>query len=138
VERGPKGTKFGLKITHPDFMAGKLLILSADSAVEQRSWEQSLNDCSRVTLENAMLGDQMIEKQRTEMITGQENTEATARLKTLQDEALRLKLESEEKIRLLDTSGTLLEAARSADVRIGAARAPLLRASLGPQSAASH
>ena len=121
VERGPKGAKFGIKVTHPDFLSGKLLVLAAESASEQTSWEKALNDCSRVTLENAMLGDHMIEKQRTEMITGQENAEATERLKALQEEALRLKLESEEKIRLLDTSGTLLEQARTADVSGGVA-----------------
>lgn len=48
VERGPKGFKFGLRITHPDFYAGKMLILAAESLDEQKAWLETLNDCSRV------------------------------------------------------------------------------------------
>jgi hypothetical protein len=121
VARGPNGKKFGLKITHPDFMAGKMLILAAETEADQKAWEQALNDCSRVTLENAMLGDAHIEKLRSEGSGGAEggsgSSEVSARLKQLQDEAMRMKLESEEKIRLLDQSGSLLEQAKSADVR---------------------
>jgi hypothetical protein len=118
--RGPSKGKFGLKITHPDFMAGKMLILAAEKEDDQKAWEQALTDCSRVTLENAMLGDAHIEKLRSEGADGAAggaSSEASARLKQLQDEAMRMKLESEEKIRLLDQSGSLLEQAKSADVR---------------------
>ena len=122
IARGPSKGKFGLKITHPDFMPGKMLILAAEKEDDQKAWEQALTDCSRVTLENAMLGDAHIEKLRSEGADGAAggaSSEASARLKQLQDEAMRMKLESEEKIRLLDQSGSLLEQAKSADVRQG-------------------
>ncbi|RYG52626.1 hypothetical protein EON67_00755 [archaeon] len=49
VERGPKGlTSWGLRITHPDFYTGKLLILAAESEAEQKAWLEALTDCSRV------------------------------------------------------------------------------------------
>lgn len=48
VERGPKGMKFGLRITHPDFYAGRMLVLAAESADEQKAWLDTLSDCSRV------------------------------------------------------------------------------------------
>lgn len=48
VERGPKGSKFGLKISHPDFVAGRFLVLAAEKEEEQKAWEKALNDCSRV------------------------------------------------------------------------------------------
>ena len=64
VERGPKGGKFGIKITHPDFYTGRALILSAETAESQAQWVAALNDCARVTMENALLGDSMIEKLR--------------------------------------------------------------------------
>jgi hypothetical protein len=48
VERGPKGSKFGLKITHPDFYAGRQLILAADKEDDQEAWLKAINDCSRV------------------------------------------------------------------------------------------
>lgn len=48
VERGPKGAKFGLKITSPDFYPGRMLILATDKEDDQKGWLQTLNDCSRV------------------------------------------------------------------------------------------
>ena len=48
MERGPKGVKFGLKITHPDFTAGRQLILAAEKEEQQKEWLKALNDCSRV------------------------------------------------------------------------------------------
>ena len=48
IERGPKGNKFGIKVTHPDFSAGRALILAAESADAQKSWLTTLQDCSRV------------------------------------------------------------------------------------------
>jgi hypothetical protein len=48
VERGPKGSKSGLQITHPDFYEGRMLILSAESAEDQEAWFVALNNCSRV------------------------------------------------------------------------------------------
>jgi len=48
VDRGPKAARFGLRITHPDFYAGRMLILAAESADEQKAWLETLNDCSRV------------------------------------------------------------------------------------------
>ncbi len=48
IERGPRGTKFGLKVTHPDFTAGRALVLAADKEESQKLWLQTLNDCSRV------------------------------------------------------------------------------------------
>ena len=51
VERGPKGNKFGLKVTHPDFHAGRALILAAETADGQKQWKETLEDCSRVCVE---------------------------------------------------------------------------------------
>lgn len=48
MDRGPKAARFGLRITHPDFYAGRMLILAAESADEQKAWLETLNDCSRV------------------------------------------------------------------------------------------
>lgn len=48
VERGPKGGKFGLRITHPDFYAGRELILAQETAADQDAWLVALNNCSRV------------------------------------------------------------------------------------------
>jgi hypothetical protein len=48
VDRGPKAYKYGLRITHPDFIAGRMLILAAETADEQKAWLESLTDCSRV------------------------------------------------------------------------------------------
>lgn len=36
VDRGPKGIRFGLRITHPDFFAGRLLILAAENEADQK------------------------------------------------------------------------------------------------------
>ncbi len=118
LQRGPQGGKFGLKISHPDFAAGKMLVLAAEKEEDQRGWEKAINDCSRVTMENALLGDGMIEQLRAAG-TGDESG-AAARLKALQEEALRIKFESEEKLRLLQNSDALIAQAKSADVRAGA------------------
>lgn len=48
VERGPKGCKFGIKVSHPDFYAGRALILSAETEESQKQWLTALQDCSRV------------------------------------------------------------------------------------------
>ena len=48
VERGPKGGKFGLRITHPDFYAGRELILAQETSADQEAWLVALNNCSRV------------------------------------------------------------------------------------------
>lgn len=48
VERGPKSFKWGLRITHPDFYAGRMLVLAAESEDDQKAWLISLGDCSRV------------------------------------------------------------------------------------------
>ncbi len=48
VERGPRGSKFGIKITHPDFVAGKMLVLACDKEDDQKAWLRALTDCSRV------------------------------------------------------------------------------------------
>lgn len=48
IERGPKGCKFGLKVTHPDFLAGRALVLAAETADAQTQWKEALEDCSRV------------------------------------------------------------------------------------------
>jgi hypothetical protein len=67
VERGPKGSaKFGLRVTHPDFYAGRMLVLACDSLDDQKAWFDTLTDCSRVTMENALLGDSVIEKLRAQ------------------------------------------------------------------------
>jgi hypothetical protein len=48
IERGPGKSKFGIKITHPDFVAGRSLVLAADKQEDQEAWISTLNDCSRV------------------------------------------------------------------------------------------
>ena len=48
VERGPGKSKFGIKISHPDFVAGRTLILASEKEDDQTGWIQALNDCSRV------------------------------------------------------------------------------------------
>jgi hypothetical protein len=116
LQRGPQGGKFGLKISHHDFAAGKMLVLSAEKEDDQRGWEKALNDCSRVTMENALLGDGMIEQLRA--AGSGDEAGAAVRLKALQDEALRIKFESEEKLRLLQNSDALIAQAKSADVRV--------------------
>ncbi len=48
IERGPRNSKFGLKITHPDFTSGRMLVLAAEKDEDHKAWLQALNDCSRV------------------------------------------------------------------------------------------
>ncbi len=48
IERGPKDFNFGLRITHPDFFAGRQLVLTAEKKDEQTAWLEALTDCSRV------------------------------------------------------------------------------------------
>lgn len=54
VERGPGKSKFGLKISHTDFVAGRTLVLAAEKEEEQAAWFQALNDCSRVYVRSRM------------------------------------------------------------------------------------
>jgi hypothetical protein len=75
VERGPKGCKFGIKVTHPDFYAGRALVLAAESAESQEAWKKTLEDCSRVTMQNALLGDAMVEKLRAAGTTAEREKE---------------------------------------------------------------
>lgn len=48
VERGPKASKFGIRISHPDFVRGKFLVFAAENVDDQKAWEKALRDCSRV------------------------------------------------------------------------------------------
>lgn len=57
VERGPAGTTFGFCISHPDFVAGRVLVLAAETEEDQKAWLTAIDECSRVTMENALLGD---------------------------------------------------------------------------------
>lgn len=115
TKRGPKGASFGIKVTHPDFAAGKLLILACEAEDDARGWERALADCSRVTMENALLGDSMIEKLRSEGTAAE--AEKSATLQRLGEATLKLKLESEEKLELLANQESVLAAAKDADVR---------------------
>ena len=114
MERGPKGSKFGLKVTHPDFSSGKMLVLAAETAEDQALWMGALAECSRVTMENALLGDSMIEKLRAEGTAAE--TEKGEAMKLLQEEALRIRKEGEDKLRLVENSEQVFAAAKEAEV----------------------
>lgn len=115
VERGPKGCKFGLRITHPDFYAGRMLILACETAEDQKAWLEVLTDCSRVTMENAKLGDAMIEKLRSLGTTAEK--EKNDVIEKLQQQALALKMEQEEKLRLQTDTEELRKIAAEAEER---------------------
>lgn len=115
VERGPKGSRYGLRITHPDFYAGRMLILASDSSDDQKGWLEVLNDCSRVTMENAKLGDAMIEKLRA--IGTVAEKEKNDVIDKLQQQALALKMEQEEKLRLQTDTEELRRIAADAEQR---------------------
>ena len=88
---------------HPDFGSGAL-ILACENAKSRREWMAVIGDCGRITWENALLGDSMIERLRnkgTELEA--EHDEATRRD---QEEALKLRaekdaFESKEKRRMM-------------------------------------
>ena len=104
--RGPKGTKFGLKISHPDFPPGKALVLAAEKKEDQALWMKALLDCSRVTMENAKLGDAMVERARAEGTANARQAEAA--MQQLQEQAVALKLEREAKLALEATQESVL------------------------------
>jgi hypothetical protein len=104
IERGPRGSKFGLKISHPDFPQGKVLVLAAEKKEEQALWLRALNDCSRVTMENAKLGDAMVERARSEGTAKAQEAEEAMRL--LQEQAVALKEEREAKMKIRTKSRT--------------------------------
>lgn len=115
VERGPKASKLGLKITHPDFLAGRMLVLAAETEPEQKAWLEALNDCSRVTMENAKLGDAMIEKLRAQGTTAEK--EKNDVIEQLQEQALALRMEQEEKLKLVENTEELKKLAAEAEER---------------------
>lgn len=115
TERGPKGGKFGIIITHPDFRAGRALVLSAETAESQAQWLQALKDCSRVTMENALLGDSMVEKLRASG-TAAEKEKEEAMLK-LQEAAVALAKEQEEKLTLQTNQESVLQQAAQMEER---------------------
>ena len=112
-----QGNKFGIKVTHPDFVAGRALILAADSADAQKSWLQALQDCSRVTMQNALLGDSMIENLRAQG-TSAEKEKAEA-MQKLQDAAMEIKKEQEEKVSILANQDNILKEAAQIEVSGG-------------------
>jgi myosin heavy subunit len=94
VERGPGRTSFGVRIQHPDFYAGRALILAAETERDQIAWKDTLLNCSRVTMENALLGDSIIEKLRAE--GSGSSPEQDAQIARLQEEAMRLRKEKDD------------------------------------------
>jgi hypothetical protein len=92
-----------------------MLLIAADTAEDQALWIKAVSDCSRVTMENAMLGDSIIEKLRAAGTAAE--AEKTAACKALEDEAMRIKLEGEEKLRLIENADVLLEQAKMSEVR---------------------
>ena len=97
--------------------AGKMLILSADSESDQKGWQETLLDCSRVTMENAKLGDALIEKMRA---SGPEaEKKAAEAMEKLQQQAMALKLEQEEMMKKHMDVETLKKMAHDAEVRAG-------------------
>lgn len=58
MARGPKKGEInhGIKITHPDFLPGRALVLHAADAKDQQEWAEALRKCSTVTMENALVG----------------------------------------------------------------------------------
>jgi hypothetical protein len=111
-------------VTHPDFASGKMLVLAAESAEDQALWMGALAECARVTMENALLGDSMIEKLRAEGTAAE--TEKSAAMKLLQDEALRIRKEGEDKLRLVENSEQVFAAAKEAEVSGGNGRKPTM------------
>ena len=94
-----------------------MLILSADSEADQKAWQEALLDCSRVTMENAKLGDALIEKMRA---SGPEAEKAaTLAMEKLQQQAMALKLEQEEMMKKHMDVETLKKMAADAEVRPG-------------------
>ena len=126
VARGPKGAKFGLKVSHADFPAGKVLVLAAEKKEDQALWLRALLDCSRVTMENARLGDAMVERARAEGTA--KALEAEAAMQQLQDAAIALKREREDKLRLEANQEHVLAQARAADERAAKKEAELAAA----------
>jgi WW domain/PH domain len=114
-ERGPKGAKGGIQISHPDFYAGRKLILCAENAEAQKAWIESLTDCSRVTMENALLGDSMIEQLRAAGTSAAKEKQEI--MEELQKKALALKLEQEENLKLLSNQEHVLATAAEAEER---------------------
>jgi len=93
VERGPGKSSFGLRIQHPDFYAGRALVLAGENGEEQIAWKETLQNCSRVTMENALLGDSMIERLRAEGTAAAGGKEEE--MQRLKAEALRLRGEKD-------------------------------------------
>ena len=91
-----------------------MLLIAADTADDQALWVKAVSDCSRVTMENALLGDSIIEKLRAEGTAAEAETAAAC--KALEEEAMRIKLESEEKLRLIENADVLLEQAKMSEV----------------------
>ena len=56
VYRGPPGSRWGLKVSHPALLAGRVLLLGTGSEEEQRAWEAALRDGARVSADNAQAG----------------------------------------------------------------------------------
>jgi len=111
----------------PPRRAGKMLILSADSESDQKGWQETLLDCSRVTMENAKLGDALIEKMRA---SGPEaEKKAAEAMEKLQQQAMALKLEQEEMMKKHMDVETLKKMAHDAEVRAAPGVVFLLRAS---------
>ncbi len=101
-----------------------MLVLAAESAEDQALWMGALAECARVTMENALLGDSMIEKLRAEGTAAE--TEKSAAMKLLQDEALRIRKEGEDKLRLVENSEQVFAAAKEAEVSGGNGRKPTM------------
>ncbi|CAE7708472.1 PLEKHD1, partial [Symbiodinium sp. KB8] len=133
IERGPKESGMhGLKVTHPDFYTGRHLVLCAESEDEQRAWFDALNDCGRVTMENALLGEKMIRELKEQGASTEAQREAA--LAQLKSQKQRLEEEAAERARL-ETEAEEAERLRAAQAKAEEERARL-EAELAAQVAA--
>lgn len=136
VAAGPEklGITYGLKITHPDFAPGCRLMLAAETEDEQRSWFDVLTECSRVTLENALLGDKMLEQLRSQ---GAEAAEGQRRaLAALQEHSEKLASERAKREKLATDSEAMI-AEREAELAAAIAASEAASAAAAANEAAA-
>ena len=93
------------EVKHPDFNGASLLLAAEDEAQAQQ-WVRQLEDCRRVTWENALLGDAKLKALRARGTLA--SAEAEAALAAAQEKARALGAERDRKLAELD--GAELEA----------------------------
>ena len=87
------------EVKHPDFNGASLLLAAEDEAQAQQ-WVRQLEDCRRVTWENALLGDAKLKALRAQGTMA--SAEAEAALVAAQEKARALGVERDRKLAELD------------------------------------